>query len=141
VSATDEQLLVAVKHGDPSAVRDALDAGANPNTSHEGGHSALIDAVELGHVDVVVELLRGGADVNWATGIGWTALHNAIDVEADAYTQGHGGRDLRVIEILLDAGANVNAPWSGSQGIETPIDVARTYGWQEAVDVLTSRAH
>ncbi|MDX1390726.1 MAG: ankyrin repeat domain-containing protein, partial [Acidobacteriota bacterium] len=58
----------------------------------------VVDAAMRGDVDAVRALLREGADVNAAQGDGMTALHWSAEND-----------DLEIADVLLVAGANVDA--------------------------------
>ena len=94
------KLYAAVVAQDPSKVRDALSAGADPNgQSDRYSYSALKIAVgPMGHDDVAVALVEAGADPHQADEDGFTPLHYAS----------HLGK-ARACEALLRAGADPNA--------------------------------
>ena len=127
--------------GDEAEVEDLLRRGANPNACDAVGISVLNEAVEQGHSAIVERLIRAGADVNHRTPDGWTPLHHAVDAEADAFLQVGKPRDLAVIRLLLQAGADPHAKWErAGRPSETPLDMARQYGWREAVEAMTQGA-
>lgn len=77
-----------------------LDAGADPHLQNKNGETAL--AVVLGesapNIQLVRELLRSGVDANRPRADGWTPLMLAA-----------ASGDEAIIQLLLDAGANINA--------------------------------
>ena len=93
----NSELHHAVWSGDLSAAREALAAGANPSLCPLGreGVSVLQHASLDGALDLVSLLCAAGADLDDASGRGWTALHMAA-------AQGHAD----VVEVLLAAGAD-----------------------------------
>jgi ankyrin repeat protein len=95
-------------------------------------------AIEHDHLAVAEALLEAGADVNRATAAGWTALHHAIDAEADGQNQTGEPADLAIIEVLLRAGADSRAVFRSPPGDQTPGQLARAYGWVEAAGLLGS---
>ena len=83
----------------------------------------IIDATKRGDVEGVQRLLAQGADVNEAYGDGMTALHWAAE-----------RGDLRVAEVLIAAGASVEA---GTRiGHYTPLHIAAKAGRPEVVAAL-----
>jgi uncharacterized protein len=85
---------------------------------HEAAYYALPAIAEV--------LLQAGADVNAQPGGGWTPLHQAVSKSQDE------DRDLRVIQVLLDHGADPNCSVGGS----TPLDIA----WGRAAELLREHA-
>ncbi|HEX9760646.1 MAG TPA: ankyrin repeat domain-containing protein [Candidatus Acidoferrales bacterium] len=91
----EEEFFAAVRRGDLSAVRAALDAGMDVNAKYRYGATALFPACDRGHVEIVKLLLERGAEVNVqdtfyrATPLGWAA------------NKGHA----EIIKLLLDKGA------------------------------------
>jgi ankyrin repeat protein len=88
-------IQVASREGHKGIVEMLIKAGADVNSGHE---PALYCASRYGHEEVVQTLILTGTDVNKEGELG-TALHAA------AY--GHETGDS-VIELLIDAGADVN---------------------------------
>ena len=83
----------------------------------------VIDATKRGDVEEVRALIQQGADVNEAYGDGMTALHWAAE-----------RGDLRVAEVLIAAGASVEA---GTRiGHYTPLHIAAKAGRPEVVAAL-----
>jgi ankyrin repeat protein len=65
ISVLSKELEAAVDASDPDRVIKALERGANPNNFHSGRpESLLMSACFNGDLDVVLCLLRGGADPN-----------------------------------------------------------------------------
>jgi ankyrin repeat protein len=155
----DAQLVEAASAGDLHAVTAALDAGADPNQARGDGITALHAASERGQVEVVVQLLRAGADVAATTRIGaYTPLHLAsrggyrevagklLAAGADprAKTTNSGVTPLHLaaaaidgegaVELLLDHGADPDARESTAG--QTPLMFAAAAGRTESVRVL-----
>jgi ankyrin repeat protein len=63
-------------------------------------------AVELGDVMRLRELIEGGADVEDDAGDGWTLLRHAIDAEHDSYVQSGEPLHVDITAYLLALGAN-----------------------------------
>jgi len=90
-------LLVACEKGNVAAVRKLLAEGVSPNATRSSGASALAYAVAGRHIEVVRLLLEARADPD-RTSFGMTPLFLAAE-----------NGDLQTIEVLLKAGADVNA--------------------------------
>jgi len=91
-------LIRAAKKGHLQKVKFLLDyTGVDVNVQSRDGRTALIEAVENGHHDVILLLLEAGADVNIQDSTGRTALHWIVR---------NGHHDI--ISLLLEAGADVN---------------------------------
>jgi ankyrin repeat protein len=75
-----------------------------------------------GRLATVKQALLNGADVNATDEVGMTALHYAVL-----------GGEIRVVQLLLNAGANVQAK---SPSGETPIDLAKSAKENALVRVL-----
>jgi len=111
----DEMLDVAIAAGDLDAASALLDAGAPLDAEAESEHTPLGQAAWRGQAEIVRELLRRGASLQWEEGspIG-AALHGSRHCHHP-----EGGptmrtieevpkeRYARVVEILLAAGATV----------------------------------
>ncbi|RYG49429.1 ankyrin repeat domain-containing protein [bacterium] len=95
----------------PAVAALLLDAGADIDRVGGQGYSLLMTAAEEGNEPLVKFLLERGASVA-ATSTGATALHYAMLSDEDS-----------VIDLLLDAGADVNATDVDGQ---TPLFYARS---------------
>jgi ankyrin repeat protein len=137
----------AVHDGDPAGVEAALQAGADPNANAVQGTPLLFVAVERFDEPTVRLLLRHGADPNCRydgtrKGVrvrrGDTPLHRAMDRNADADFPSYAdaATELRVIDLLVDAGADTSAL---SRDDRTPKEFARAVGSRAALRHLHSR--
>jgi hypothetical protein len=72
-------LHAASYSGNLGLVSSLVGARINLEAQTSRGHTALVLACTKGHVEVVRELLRAGANVRAHNREGWTALHAAID--------------------------------------------------------------
>jgi ankyrin repeat protein len=94
----ESPLYEASRLGHVESVRLLLQAGANVNKrDYEDGFDALMNASMRKHSQVVLELLKAGADATYSRA-GWTAL---------IYAASEG--DIESVRALIDAGADVNA--------------------------------
>ena len=108
-------LLYATRQGCLECVRLLLDHHADINLPDPEGVTPLIMAVSNFHFDVGAYLVGAKANVNTWDWWGRTPLYETVDLN----TIPHGGRpdrpsldnttSLKMIAILLDAGANPNA--------------------------------
>lgn len=124
----DNPFLYAGAEGLLAIVKLTIDAGADTKLTNRFGGTALIPAAERGHVEVVTELLtRSDVAVDHVNNLGWTALLEAIIL-------GDGGpRSTAVVELLINAGADVNL--ADSQGV-TPLAHARQRGYTQIIELL-----
>jgi ankyrin repeat protein len=91
-------LAWAAARGDQGIVQTLLEFGANPNITCATGNSPLLRSVRAQSPSCIKLLLDHGADVQWKSDLGFTALHYAAYYKDDeAY-----------LLPLLDAGARVN---------------------------------
>jgi ankyrin repeat protein len=90
--------LIALLTGDIAKAKLLRERGADPNARGRCGRPPLFYAIQGHHPDMLRWLLQGGADVHQTDEFGTTAL-----IEAVLYD------DLECVEILLDAGADVEA--------------------------------
>ncbi|CAM9461972.1 unnamed protein product [Laminaria digitata] len=97
-------LLKAATLGLLSAVKDPLAAGMDANFRYGTDELSLLDVAALmGHLEVMRALLEHGVDVSDANAGGYTPLLHPVQ---------YGREDLLadVIDLLLSAGADINAP-------------------------------
>jgi hypothetical protein len=113
---------------DPDLLDLLLDNGADVNSRDSFNGSGLIRAADRGFPRIVRRLLQTDILVDHVNRLGWTALHEAIIL-------GDGGSSyVRVVELLVDAGADVTLP-SALDGI-TPLAHAQRLGHDEIARVL-----
>lgn len=108
----DSPYLYAGARGLTEILQLTLDHGADLRSTNRYGGTALIPACERGHVEAVEMLLKAGVAVNHVNRLGWSGLMEAI-VLSDG-----GPRHQRIVQLLIDAGADVNLP--DSEGV-TPL--------------------
>ena len=129
-------IFMAIKSGDLAIVQQLVAAGANVNALDQQGstplHRAVLARPAEFAVPLVTTLLRAGADPNAMRPNGGAPLHNLIfgadNLSPPAVAQ--------IATLLAQHGADVNlaAAFDGA----TPLDIARTKGNQQAVQLLTS---
>ena len=91
-------LAMAVDHGDDMACSLLLDYGADPLFRYPDDDTTLLMRASLrGSIEVAMDLLRAGCDVNERTDSGQTAVMAALG-------EGHNG----MVNALLAKGANPN---------------------------------
>ena len=113
------ELVEAAKAGNVTAVREWLESGGDPNDTDSRGCTLLLKVVITGeisdaHLDVARLLLSHGADVNKSDVDSFTPLH-CCAIFPKQSSRGP------LIQLLLDAGAGVNATTSAG---ETPLAIA-----------------
>jgi ankyrin repeat protein len=130
-SLLDVRLGNAIDAGDLGLIIDLIAAGVDVN-GVRGEFSALMSAVEMGNEIIAKTLIDAGADVNFVTESGWTALHHAVDVECDGYAQRQISPQIAMIRLLLSKGADARVRYREL----TPADDAGQRGWSEGERVL-----
>lgn len=95
--------LVSLLVGDIAKATLLRDHGADVNARGRCGHPPLFYPIEGHHPDVLRWLLSEGADVRQADEFGTTALIEAVEQN-----------DLECVDILLNAGAEVDADMNGT---------------------------
>jgi ankyrin repeat protein len=102
-----QALHVAARLGRTAAIQSLVAAGASLEaTAGEAKWTPLHTAVEHGRLETIRELVTLGADIDAKAAEGMTPLHLAIDAATDAAWQLGTAEDLRVVELLLDLGAD-----------------------------------
>ena len=103
--------------GHSSVVKTLAEAGANLNVQDELGRTPLMGAAYCGPANVVVELIRAGADVSvvssrewWSVAAGSTALHFAAE-----------WNNIECGVLLVDAGADMK---TRNKKSKFPLDLA-----------------
>jgi ankyrin repeat protein len=92
-------LFEAVSKRDRASVKAALERGANPNARDGNGMTPLLIASGYGYLEIVQELLDGGAEVLLPDAkAGAFSLHKAAQ-----------GGHLDIVKLLLDKGAFIDA--------------------------------
>mmetsp|Transcript_9241 Transcript_9241/g.16143 ORF Transcript_9241/g.16143 Transcript_9241/m.16143 type:complete len:138 (-) Transcript_9241:72-485(-) len=109
-------MWAAVRHK-PDLAKMLLDAGADTEATNAWGRNALFLAAWEGQVDIVVHLLKAGANASsCALHDEWTALHKACEM---------GNAEL--VQILLHAGADPMARTQPDKSFKngvTPVELA-----------------
>jgi len=133
-SDLETQLCEAVWEGDAGRVRELCAIGADLECYNDMGNTPLHLAIEQCDLEIVKILLERGADPNRTDrSRSWTPLGHAVDSVSDAASQLGRAPDNRIIQVLLQNGADVTVRdfhgW-------TPLFVARKYLNVEAQELL-----
>eukprot|EP00968_Pinguiococcus_pyrenoidosus_P013815 scaffold1252_cov174-Pinguiococcus_pyrenoidosus.AAC.1 len=113
-------LHIAAAQGHSDAVHMLLSQqGAQVDTVHKTGQTALIAATQNDQFEAVLTLLSHGASMGAADNSGWTALHHAAE-------KGHVG----ILTLLLSHGSDLD---SENNDGDTPVAIAAQKGQKEAV--------
>jgi len=87
----------AINNKNISIIKLFIDNKFNIDITNINNNTALGWAVQCNHTDILLLLLKAGANVNHQNDIGLTALHTSIQ-----------HKDIILIDILLDAGADMS---------------------------------
>lgn len=148
-------LIAASENGHRETVQLLLDKGAYINRPpSSGSYTALHAASKQGHSEIVRILLDRGADINLSDGDYGTAVQFAaaqgreevvwilLDPNVggsirEALTAASRGGQQKLVQMLLDRGADINAQGEGLFG--TALQAAAGRGWQKLVQMLLDR--
>ena len=108
-SRSRPKLLGIVASGNEQELRERLNEGGNPNETDNNGVAALALAAMMGNDACAKVLIEFGANVDVTDSNGWTPLMHAV----------MQGKQLRCVEVLLNAGANVAMRLKSGIGIDT----------------------
>jgi uncharacterized protein len=124
-------LRLAIRTGQPKAVRILLSHGAAPNPESPLGDipktSALWQAVRNGNKETVIALLEAGEELNRLENDGHTILSKL------AWERQLGKKRVEVVELLLEHGAN---PSFKNNWDNAPLHEAAISGDNEFADLL-----
>ena len=134
----ESSLIMASYNGYTEIVKLLLDAKADFKLEDDRGKTALIKATKA---DIVKMLLNAGASAKEQSSTGWTPLmheYRSNDM-LEAYLFGSDqiiNPEPEIARILIDAGADVNARTSESEGGYTPLYFASKGGDVATVKLL-----
>lgn len=127
-----------IRMQDWTNVLSLIEAGADIHVASGNGYTPLMQAAELGVIELVELLLQKGAFVNFAGRGGITPLHIAVNasVENNVEDFGKPGDEcLDMIIFLLEHGADLNQK---NDSGETPIHWARKTGSRKILELIDS---
>jgi len=120
-------IIQAAIYGRLEVVQHLIEKKAHINLSVINGPTPLIAAAEKGHFEIVRVLLQNNANINAQMNGGLSALHVAsMNINGC----------LKIVEILLDNGANVDII---SEVYGTPIFLAAMFGYLNIVQYLIEK--
>jgi hypothetical protein len=130
-------LVAALARGHFQTAKFLGDNGANPNVKGYDGLTPLHSAAYQREFEMVQVLIKYKADVNARDDGGETPLHFV----SEDYRSRFGGPNTalsasNVARLLLEHGAEVNAPSHDRHDHSTPLHVAARYGRVEVAHVL-----
>ena len=102
-------LTCAAWYGDEETVETLILAGAEINGTDEAGRTALYRAASGCHGGVVRRLLKENANMEVCDVVGDTALRAALILIGSKSSRTHQLRAFRIVRMLIEAGANINA--------------------------------
>jgi uncharacterized protein len=120
-NAKASPLIRAATVGDAAITLELLNRGAELDYQSQNGRTALMEAADRGHPDLVTALIAREANVNLRDRKGETALTLAANRMGDCFDEDLGGRYLRIVRFLVEAGADKDAVAPNGW---TPLDFA-----------------
>lgn len=104
---TSHCIYYAARGGSEDLVRFLFDQGLDPNSNLENLEYPLLAAIREGHSGIARTLIENGAEVQPAVDVFGSGFRLFTPLQAACY---YG--DSELVSVLLDRGANVNAPAS-----------------------------
>lgn len=128
----EESLLKATKENDSKLVADLIKKGVALNVYNEKDQTPLMIAANQGDLDIARQLLKAGALINQASTYGHTALSYAIS---------GASRNLQMVQLLVEHGANINDKVLKKDGFYTfrPLVQAVIYGQLDIAKFLLEK--
>ena len=109
--------LLVAGCGEKSSSEGSESVSEKPTASNESADASLWEATLLGEIEPAKKAIADGANVNAKKEDGQTPLHSAVVAALDS-------GDNKVIELLIENGADVNAKIvSGRHQGMTPLDI------------------
>ncbi|TVU27279.1 hypothetical protein EJB05_29880 [Eragrostis curvula] len=128
------------------AVAILLDHGANPNKMNQSPYSPLTAACGSHCLECIKLLVQAGADVNFTTPYGQTALNEMVDACLPDIAELKEARDdpnypdkalddnlANIVKFLLEAGADANIP---NEHGKIPMMFAAAWGPRKLVEII-----
>ncbi|KAL2202485.1 hypothetical protein CC79DRAFT_1389814 [Sarocladium strictum] len=107
---TETPLILAAKQGKDLIAKFLIDHGVSLNQQRRGKPTALYAASRQAHLGIMKRLLAHGADVNVVVSEGSVQDTPLMAAARSGRWQSACSRSLQAVQLLLDAGADVNTP-------------------------------
>jgi ankyrin repeat protein len=119
-------LMMVAAEGKEDLAILLLEYGADVNAIDADGHTALMEAANFEHLNVVKFLVEHGANVNAAATLGGYTGYTALIYASE---RGH----VNVVKYLIKHGANINAKKKNG---DTALSLAENNGHTEVARIL-----
>ncbi|ADQ66022.1 ankyrin repeat domain-containing protein [Halogeometricum borinquense] len=108
----------------PEIARELIDRGIDLDAQNNGGHTALLHAIEVESYDTAEVLLEAGADPNIFDNKGRCPLSVAVT---------RGRSDRKFVKLLLEHGAD---PTATDESGESVLEWVKKHGITDVVELL-----
>ena len=125
LSVESKKMAEAIKKNDTTIVKALIKNGMAPEQLDSTGRPLFHLAARLGHTDIMKLMIAMGANINSQDDIGFTALMEASR-----------NKKRKAVQVLLDAGADVNIQTLPSSLNFSVLHLAAIAGDQEIISLL-----
>lgn len=117
-NSVDELLLIGAKNNDMSTIKMAIANGANINYIDQNQEMVLRYAIKNRNLALVTYFVNKGADVNAPSKI-YPSRALLTPLAAAVFEHDY---NVKMVQFLIDAGADINSTIEGGGGLETDGD-------------------
>lgn len=146
----DEELGEAISRLNPIDAKRALDIGGNPNASYhlEKNHPLLYVVANVHHSLLIRTMFKNKTDELQKARLAIARLLLDHGADPESKESCHGWRVLHLasaeghtdfVKLLLERGADPNAPLPEEEGNDTPLILATIYGHSDTVRNLLAK--